>query len=69
MTEKQKKYLSDMAYPIELIRRFESDIQTFDQYCADLKTKSAIERQIAIVGEALAKFLKEENAPAISNSK
>jgi uncharacterized protein with HEPN domain len=58
-----------MAYPIELIRRFESDIQTFDQYCADLKTKSAIERQIAIVGEALAKFLKEENAPAISNSK
>ncbi len=59
MTEKGKKYLSDILQAIELIEAFSLETSSFSAYQSDLKTKSAIERQLGIIGEAVNKFSKE----------
>lgn len=46
MTEKGKKYLSDIVRAIELIESFVIDINSFDDYQKDHKTQSAVERQL-----------------------
>ena len=51
--EKNKKYLSDILMAIELIEEFTNEINDFNQYEKDRKTQSAVERQLAIIGEAL----------------
>ena len=56
MTEKGAKYLSDIIQAIELIDEFTKEIQSFSKYSKDLKTQSAVERQLSIVGEAVNKF-------------
>jgi len=38
MTEKGKKYLSDILNAIELIEQFTIQIKRFDQYQSDFKT-------------------------------
>ena len=53
MTEKARKYLSDILLAIDLIQRFISDTPDFPAYQLDLKTQSAVERQLGIVGEAV----------------
>ncbi len=55
MTEKSKKYLSDVLMAIQLIREFTIDISDFNIYEKDRKTQSAVERQLVIIGEALNK--------------
>jgi len=57
--EKSKKYLSDILMAIDLIEKFTVDIIDFNAYQNDLKTQSAVERQLAIIGEALNKFKKQ----------
>ena len=59
MTEKEKKFLSDIINSIELIESFLIGINSFDQYTKDQKTKGAVERHLGIIGEAVNKFLKE----------
>ena len=59
MTEKEKKFLSDIINSIELIESFLIGINSFDQYAKDQKTKGAVERHLGIIGEAVNKFLKE----------
>ena len=44
MTERGRKYLSDILIAINLIESFTKDIDSFEDYTADLKTQSAIER-------------------------
>ena len=56
MTEKGRKYLSDILSAIELIESFVVDINSFDEYQKDYKTQSAVERQLGIIGEAVNKF-------------
>lgn len=56
MTERGRKYLSDILRAIELIESFIKDIESFDQYQKDFKTQSAIERQLGIIGEAANRF-------------
>lgn len=51
--ERSKKYLSDIIIAIDLIENFTADIVDFNNYINDLKTQSAVERQLAIIGEAL----------------
>ncbi len=58
MTDQGKKYLSDILMAIELIETFTSDITDYDHYTKDLKTQSAVERQLGIIGEAVNKFEK-----------
>lgn len=60
MKLESKKYLSDIEYSISLIEEFLEDY-TFSEYQEDLKTKSAVERQLGIIGEAVNKFKKTED--------
>ncbi len=56
MTGKSQKYLSDILHSIELIEEFTKSITTFSQYENDLKTQSAVERHLGIIGEAVNKY-------------
>lgn len=56
MTEKGLKYLDDILRAIELIGDFTTGISSFSEYQKDLKTQSAVERQLGIIGEAVNKF-------------
>ena len=60
MTEQSKKYLFDIIRAIELIEQFSATTPTFQEYLSDLKTQSAIERQLSIIGEAVNTFDKLE---------
>ena len=56
MTEQSKKFLSDILRAIDLIEQFSSSTASFQEYLSDLKTQSAIERQLGIIGEAVNLF-------------
>ncbi|WP_211229831.1 hypothetical protein [Olivibacter sitiensis] len=56
--EKGKKYLSDVLAAIELIDVFLLPITNFQSYQCVLKTNSAVERQLGIIGEAINKYRK-----------
>ena len=58
MTEEAKKYLFDILLAIESIEQFLVGSEEFEEYQNDLKTKSAVERQLSIIGEAVNKFRK-----------
>ena len=58
MTDQGKKYLTDIIHAVDLIESFTSGISSYDEYTADLKTQSAVERQLGIIGEAIIKFEK-----------
>ena len=68
MTERAKKYLFDILFSIEAIEEFLKDID-FIKYQDDLKTKSAVERQLGIIGEAVNKFSKENTVFELQNSR
>jgi len=69
MTEKSKKYLSDILMAIYLIREFTIGITDFTIYDKDRKTQSAVERQLVIIGEALNKLRQTEADVLIENDK
>jgi uncharacterized protein with HEPN domain len=69
MTEKSKKYLSDVLMAINLIREFTVDIADFNIYDKDRKTQSAVERQLVIIGEVLNKLRQTETEFVIENDK
>lgn len=49
MTDQGRKFLSDILRAIEVIDSFTSDIKAYDNYVSDLKTQSAVERQLGII--------------------
>ena len=67
--DKLNKYLFDIQSAISLIESFIDDISSFDQYLNDIKTQSAVERQLAIIGEAVNKLKQENTDFALSNAK
>jgi len=69
MTEKGRKYLSDILMAIELIDSFTEECKTYEEYVSDLKTQSAVERQLGIIGEAVNKFRQECPEESLENSK
>jgi len=54
--DRGNKYLADILHSIELIEKFTETTNTFDDFAADLKTQSAVERQLSIIGEAVNKY-------------
>jgi len=68
MTERAKKYLFDILFSIEAIEEFLVGI-SYQQYQEDLKTKSAVERQLGIIGEAVNKFSKENTGFELQNTR
>jgi uncharacterized protein with HEPN domain len=69
MTDKSLKYLSDISIAIKLIEDFTKEIEDYNAYDQDRKTQSAVERQLAIIGEALNQIRKIEPAIEIENDK
>lgn len=69
MTEKSKKYLFDILMAVDLIEKFTVDNTDFNLYKNDLKTQSAVERQLAIIGEALNQLKKIKPDLEIKNDK
>ncbi len=68
MTERAKKYLFDILFAIEVIEEFLEGID-FQNYETDLKTKSAVERQLGIMGEAVNQFIKEDTGLKLTNAR
>ena len=60
--------MSDISTSIELIESFTKDLKLFADYQRDLKTKSAVERQLGIIGEAVNKFLRQSEGNALKNA-
>ncbi|MBV6646375.1 MAG: DUF86 domain-containing protein [Cyclobacteriaceae bacterium] len=54
-TDRGAKVLTDILKAIELIEVFIDGV-SFSRYTNDLKTKSAVERQLSIVGEAVVQY-------------
>jgi uncharacterized protein with HEPN domain len=54
--DRKVKLYYDIANAINLIEEFLGPINLFEEYTVDLKTKSAIERQLTIIGEAIKKI-------------
>ena len=69
MTPQGQKYLFDIQRAIALIEAFVLDTATFAEYRADLKTRSAVERQLAIVGEAVNHLRRVEPEAKLPNTK
>ena len=69
MTDQGKIYLTDIMHAIDLIESFTSGISGYDEYIADLKTQSAVERQLGIIGEAIIKFEKLFPESALNNAR
>jgi uncharacterized protein with HEPN domain len=69
MTDQNKKYLTDILQAIELIETFTIDINDFNTYLSDLKTQSAVERQLGILGEAVNKYDKLNNKHPLENTR
>jgi len=68
MIEKIKKYLYDILNSIKDIDSFVGEKKYFEIYQNDKKTKSAVERQIAIIGEAINKIKQIDDNLIIENS-
>lgn len=69
MTIKEKKYLSDILTAISRIEFFVEDVATYADYASDLKTQSAVERQLSIVGEALNQYDKQPERVELTNTR
>lgn len=68
MSEQAKKYLVDIMKAIDLTTQFTYTVNSFFDYQKDLKTKSAVERQLSIIGEAVNQFRKHEETIQIENA-
>ena len=51
--KRKAKLFNDIINSITLIEQFLGSINLFEEYTVDVKTKSAIERQLGIIGEAV----------------
>ncbi len=58
--ERNRKLYADIFNAIELVEQFTSTTIDYAQYNIDLKTRSAVERQLAIIGEALSQLRKSD---------
>ncbi len=54
-----RKYLLDIQIALERLTRFTAG-KRFDQYASDELLRSAVERQLGVVGEALARLAKDD---------
>ncbi|WKN42099.1 HepT-like ribonuclease domain-containing protein [Tunicatimonas pelagia] len=69
MSEEAKKFLADIRHAIELLEDFLGEITSFLEYQKDLKTKSAVERQLGIIGEAVNQYRKLEDNKELSHTR
>jgi uncharacterized protein with HEPN domain len=63
MTNSRTHHLSDIKNALSLIEEFSVDVHTFSRYATDAKTKSAVERQLGIIGTAISRLNREDATP------
>ena len=63
MRPEARKYLHDIQLAADRVERFCAG-KTFDQYLADEMLRAAVERQLGIIGEALARLAKDDSGVA-----
>ena len=66
--DKTSKYLFDIQHAVSLIEDFVKPINNFNDYLSDMKTQSAVERQLAIIGEIANKMKNECPEIALNNA-
>lgn len=59
MTDRSAKYWSDILVAVTEIESFVIGIDSLNAYVRDVKTKRAVERGLAIIGEAMNMLTKE----------
>ena len=70
MVDEIKTYLFDIIKAINEIESFfDNKPKRFDEFITDTKTKRAVERNLEIIGEAINRIIKLDNAINISNSR
>lgn len=69
MKHDARKYLIDIQQSIDLINDHVSNISSFAAFEKDLKTIDAVERRLAIIGEALWKAQKLNETLNVTDSK
>ena len=69
MNEKEKKYLFDIRNAIQEIENFLGTERNFKVYTANSMLKSAVERQLTIIGEAINRILAKNPEIAISSAR
>lgn len=63
-----QKYLRDIATAISLIEEFCVEVPDFSRYSSDAKTKSAVERQLSIIGEGADKIMREDSSVSLMHA-
>jgi len=61
--------LSDILRAIDLIEQFSASVNSFQEYLLDLKSQSAIERQLSIIGEAVIQFDRLQPDSTLENAR
>ena len=61
--------MSDVLNSIDHILSFTNDLTSFEQYKKNFLIKGAVERHLAIIGEAINKFLKESRENHLTNAR
>ena len=69
MTERASKYLLDVLKAIEAINHFVQRVPTYSAYAADTLVRSGVERQLAIIGEAVNQYRREPNSTELTNAR
>jgi len=70
MDNEVKAWLYDMLTAINEIESFFADRpKRFTDYCNDVRTKRAVERNIGIIGEAMNRVLKHDCAIPVSSAR
>ena len=70
MDDKVKKYLEDILIAIDEIDIFFKNFpKRYDEFCNNLLLRRGIERNIEIIGEAMSRILKYNNAISITNAR
>ncbi len=69
MNKKAKTCLFDILKAMESIEDFIRDTPDFAAYASDLKTQSAVERQLGIIGEAINNFRKRETVFVLTHTR
>jgi len=67
MDEEIKKSLFDIKTSIESIHEYVGEKKDFELFCSQKVVKRAVEREFEIIGEALNRVLKIDNAIPITN--
>jgi uncharacterized protein with HEPN domain len=69
MNLESPKYLEDILDSIEIIKSYMKEVRTFSEYGSNLMLIDAVERRLAIIGEALWKLTKTEKDIKVTDQK